>query len=64
MVMKTDNRRTRIREYWKNLMHSTHRKMSEGAECIARMIRSAHSGQWRRKDKVQHRTDHHSHNKK
>lgn len=61
--MKIGNRK-RIYEYWKNLMHSTHKKMSEGAECIARMIHSAHGGQWRRKDKVQHRTEHHKHNKK
>lgn len=37
-----------LKEAWKDLMHSTHRKLSCGAEQIRRLIRSSHNSQWRR----------------
>lgn len=47
--------RNRLREYWRTLMRSNKRKMSEGAQEINRLITTAHKDQWRRN---------HDHNKK
>jgi hypothetical protein len=38
----------RIRNYWRRLMDSTQKKMSRGAENIARMISWARGENWRR----------------
>jgi hypothetical protein len=38
-----------MREYWRNLMHSTQQKLSRGASNIAKIITVAHKDQWRRK---------------
>lgn len=43
--------RIRMRGYWRNLMASTRKKISQGAACITRLITSAHKDNWRRKDK-------------
>jgi len=39
----------RAKQYWLNLMHSTHNKISEGAAHVSRVITSAHGEGWRRK---------------
>ena len=38
----------RMKQAWKDMMHSTHRKISCGADNISRLIKSAHNSQWRR----------------
>lgn len=43
----------KIRQYWQKLMASTHRKMSEGAQELSRIIPWARKDCWRRNDKVQ-----------
>jgi hypothetical protein len=48
----------RVREYWKNMMHSTHHAMSRGSEYISRMIAVPHGESWRR-SKKNHRSAHH-----
>ena len=40
-------------------MHSTRKKMTEGAQWIAKIIPTPHKDGWRRNDKVQHGHDHH-----
>jgi hypothetical protein len=45
-----DNINSRIRQNWSNVMHSTKRKMSQGAQFIYKIITSAHGDNWRRKD--------------
>ena len=40
-----------LRSYWANLMNSTQRKLSSGAQKIAKIIPYARSENWRRKDK-------------
>ena len=37
-----------VKQYWLNLMHSTHNKISCGAAYISRVITSAHGEGWRR----------------
>lgn len=44
----------RIKEYWKKLMESSHKKISQGAAFISRCIPFARKENWRRNDKVQH----------
>ncbi len=38
-----------LKSAWRDIMHSTHKKISRGAENISRMLKSAHNNQWRRK---------------
>lgn len=52
----------RIQEYWKKLMESSQKKISQGAAFIARCIPFARKDSWRRNDKVQH--EHQKNNKK
>jgi len=52
--------RNRMREYWQNLMRSTHKKVSEGAAYISRIIPYSRGENWRRNDKVQHCHQHHN----
>lgn len=48
---KSRESRIRMRGYWRNLMASTRKKLSQGAASITRLITSAHKDNWRRKDK-------------
>lgn len=48
--------KTRLRNFWNNWAHSTHRNMSQGAESIFRMMPWAKGDCWRRNDKRQHRS--------
>ena len=41
---------SRLFEYWKELSHSHHRRMSRGAENIFKMISRPHGDNWRRKE--------------
>lgn len=41
---------SKIRDYWKELMHSTHKKLSEGSQCIAKSMPHARNENWRRDD--------------
>lgn len=45
--------RDKIREYWQNLMRSTHVKISQGAYEIYRAMPWAKGDCWRRNDKIQ-----------
>lgn len=38
-------------DYWRELMHSKHKKMTRGAEYLARMFPWARGESWRRRDK-------------
>lgn len=49
----------KVRDYWRGLMHSTHKKLSEGSQCIARMMPHAHNDNWRRDDTTQRGHGHH-----
>ena len=40
-----------LRTYWRNLMASKHRKMSEGAVEKSKIITSAHGDNWRRHER-------------
>lgn len=51
-----DKTKTRIRSFWNNWTHSTHRNMSQGAENILRIMTWGKGDQWRRNDKRQHRS--------
>jgi len=47
--MKSFKRVTsQLRQHWENLVASSHRKMSRGAEYISKIITSAHRDEWRR----------------
>jgi hypothetical protein len=39
-----------LQEYWRNLMHSTCKKMSLGAQAITKLITHARGDNWRRKN--------------
>jgi len=39
----------KIRNYWSNMMHSTQKRMSRGAQQIFRMFSWARQDNWRRK---------------
>lgn len=38
----------RMKSAWKDLMHSTHRRISCGSENISRMLKFARGSNWRR----------------
>lgn len=40
------NNRMRLHENWDNLMHSTQKKMSTGAQQLTKIITVAHKDQW------------------
>lgn len=40
----------RLREYWRRLMHSPCKKMSEGAMQNNKLMTCAHKDEWRRKE--------------
>ena len=40
----------RLFEYWKEVAHAHHRRMSRGAENIFKMIPTKHREEWRRKE--------------
>lgn len=49
---KIGNVRTRMRDYWRNMMNnSTEKKMSQGAQEIDKIITRPQKDQWRRSDK-------------
>ena len=43
--------RETMRQYWNEVMHSTHKRMSEGAQYINKIITRARNENWRRKEK-------------
>jgi len=43
--------RQRLKDYWRELMHSTRHHMSRGAQNISKMISWARRDNWRRKRK-------------
>lgn len=49
---------SKLRTFWERYMRSAHRKMSEGAREIARVIPWGKGDCWRRKDKVQRGHEH------
>ena len=59
MIFKNRNR---IKDYWRNLMRSTHNKVSEGAAYISRMIPFARKENWRGTNRSHHSP--HDHGKK
>lgn len=48
--MFSSKNRKKMREYWKEMMCSTHCKMTRGAEQLKKIITSAHGDNWRRND--------------
>ncbi len=41
----------RLRQYWRKVYHSTHKRMSRGASNISKIISWARNENWRRKEK-------------
>jgi hypothetical protein len=44
------NTHDRLREYWRRLMHSPQKKISEGAMEANKLMTSARKDEWRRKE--------------
>lgn len=42
--------KSKIRQYWNELYHSTHLRMSQGACYVMQLITRAHKDNWRRKE--------------
>ena len=40
-----------VKNHWRELMASTHRRMSRGAQNLNKIITFAHGDNWRRKEK-------------
>ncbi len=49
--IKSHTRAEKVANYWQEVMHSTHCKMSRGAEYVDKIITWAHADNWRRKNK-------------
>lgn len=50
------NASSKAKSYWKNLMHSTHEKLSAGAAQVSKVIPFARGDSWRRgNDKHHHK---------
>lgn len=41
---------SKMREYWRRMMESTQRKLSQGAQNISRVMTWGHKDNWRRKN--------------
>jgi hypothetical protein len=48
---------SRVRQNWRNVMDSTKRKMSTGAQYIATMIPWSRGDNWRRQESKKHKKD-------
>lgn len=45
------NVKQRVKQQWLSMMNSSRNAMSFGAQCITKLITSAHGDGWRRRDK-------------